>query len=60
MEADRRCKAVRRIRNTPGVPGPTTTGVGATVVPNIRGNTGTHVNVSWTGDSAIAVEVVCH
>jgi hypothetical protein len=45
---------------TPHVAGPTTTSVGATVVPNLHGNTGTHVNLTWSGDSAIAVEVVCH
>jgi hypothetical protein len=45
---------------TPHAAGPTTTGVGATIVPNLRGKTGTHVNVTWNGDSAIAVEVVCH
>jgi hypothetical protein len=36
------------------------TSVGAVVVPNSHGMTGTHVSVSWAGDSAIAVEVVCH
>jgi hypothetical protein len=36
------------------------TSVGAVVVPNLHGVTGTHVSVSWAGDSAIAVEVVCH
>jgi hypothetical protein len=45
---------------TPHAAGPTTTSVGATIVPNLHGNTGTHVNLTWTGDSAIAVEVVCH
>jgi hypothetical protein len=45
---------------TPHAAGPTTTAVGATIVSNLHGNTGTHVNVTWTGDSAIAVEVVCH
>jgi hypothetical protein len=45
---------------TPHIAGPTTTSVGATIVPNLHGNTGTHVNLTWTGDSAIAVEVVCH
>ncbi len=44
---------------TPQAACPTTTSVGATVVPNLHGNTGTHVSVSWAGDSAIAVEVVC-
>jgi hypothetical protein len=36
------------------------TSVGAIVVPNSKGITGTHVSVSWAGDAAIAVEVVCH
>jgi hypothetical protein len=45
---------------TPHAAGPTTTGVGATIVPNLHSNTGTHVSVSWNGVSAIAVEVVCH
>jgi len=36
------------------------TSVGAVVTPNLHGVTGTHVSVSWAGDSAIAVEVVCH
>ena len=44
---------------TPHAAGPTTTSVGATVVSNLHGKSGTHVNVTWTGDSAIAVEVVC-
>jgi hypothetical protein len=34
--------------------------VGAVVVPNSAGQSGTHVALSWTGDVAIAVEVVCH
>jgi hypothetical protein len=36
------------------------TSVGAIVVPNSRGASGTHVSLSWRGDVAIAVEVVCH
>jgi hypothetical protein len=36
------------------------TSVGAVVVPNLHGVTGTHVSVSWAGESTIAVEVVCH
>ena len=36
-----------------------TPSVGATVVPNLRGHAGTHVYVTWSGDAAIAVEVVC-
>jgi hypothetical protein len=34
--------------------------VGATVVPNLHGITGTHVDLTWTGDAGINVEVVCH
>jgi hypothetical protein len=45
---------------TPHAGGPSTTSVGATIEPNLHGNTGTHVYVTWTGDTAIAVEVVCH
>jgi hypothetical protein len=45
---------------TPGAGGPTTTSVGATLQPNLHGRTGTHLFVTWTGNSAIAVEVVCH
>jgi hypothetical protein len=36
------------------------TSVGAIVVPNSRGMTGTHVFVGWSGPATIAVEVVCH
>jgi hypothetical protein len=36
------------------------TSVGAVIVPNSKGQTGTHVSLTWSGDSAIAVEVVCH
>ena len=36
------------------------TSVGAVVVPNLKGESGTHVAVTWSGDAAIAVEVVCH
>jgi hypothetical protein len=36
------------------------TSVGAIVVPNSHGTSGTRVSVSWGGDVAIAVEVVCH
>lgn len=36
------------------------TSVGAIVVPNSRGMTGTHVFVGWAGPATIAVEVVCH
>jgi hypothetical protein len=39
---------------------PSPPSVSAVVVPNLQGQTGTHVDVAWTGDSAIAVEVVCH
>jgi hypothetical protein len=45
---------------TPQAGGPSTPSVGATVVPNLHGITGTHVYVTWTGDAAIAVQVVCH
>jgi len=38
---------------------PTTPSVGAVVVPNLRGVTGTHVSVGFTGAVAVAVEVVC-
>ncbi len=41
-----------------GLPSPPS--VGAVVVPNARGRSGTHVNVAWSGDWAIGVEVVCH
>lgn len=36
------------------------TSAGAIVVPNLHGISGTHVSVTWNGDVAIAVEVVCH
>jgi hypothetical protein len=52
----RRCAALA----TPQAGAPSTPSVGATVVPNLHGITGTHVYVTWTGDAAIAVEVVCH
>jgi hypothetical protein len=45
---------------TPQAGLPSTPSIGATVVPNLRGVTGTHVYVTWTGDAAIAVQVVCH
>jgi hypothetical protein len=45
---------------TPEAGAPSVPSVGATIQPNLHGKTGTHVFVTWTGDSAISVEVVCH
>jgi hypothetical protein len=45
---------------TPQTSLPSPPSVGAVIVPDVRRQTGTHVNVTWSGARAIAVEVVCH
>jgi hypothetical protein len=54
--AAKRCAAFA----TPQYNLPPAPSVDAVVEPNLHSQTGTHVGVGWTGDSAIAIEVVCH